>query len=221
VQGTMASGFADANPFRVPPGLVGITGGMGVGKSTVVRILRTFGAAVLDADHVAHGLYAPGKPAYRAMIRRWGHGILAADGTIDRGHVARCVFQTPSERRWLNQLLHPGIRGHIRARAQAERGLLFCAIPLLFEVGWQNDMWRTVAVWCPPGIQVDRLHGRGWSDHDIQDRLAVQMSADEKLHRADYGLINSGTLWLLQRQCEILWRELEREVTAKSDTNDA
>lgn len=221
MRATVASGPVRADSFCTTPGLVGITGGVGAGKSTVLDIMQAGGASVLDTDRVAHGLYAPGEPAYQEMIRRWGPDILAPDGTINRGRVANRVFQCATERRWLNQLLHPMVREYIHARARGKRSLLFCGVPLLFEVGWQCDMWCTVAVWCPPETQVDRLHGRGWSDNEIQNRLAAQFTTDEKLRKADYGLINSGTLPLLQQQCEMLLGKLQLKLTAGDNANSA
>ncbi|NOY82699.1 MAG: dephospho-CoA kinase [Kiritimatiellaeota bacterium] len=202
-------------PTHVPRGLVGITGGLGVGKTTVLQILREKGAEVLDADDVVHRLYAPGEAAYRAIRRRWGADVLQADGTIDRTRVADLVFGTPTERRWLNGLVHPLVRKRIRIAACRTPGLLFCAIPLLFEVRWERDMWRTVAVWCPEAVQMKRLEQRGWSGAEIRRRLATQLPMNEKLHRADYGLINFGSLELLRRQCEILRKKLEHVLTVE------
>ncbi len=202
-------------PAHVPRGLVGVTGGLGAGKTTVLQVLREKGAAVLDADDVVHRLYAPGEVAYRALCRRWGAAVLRSDAEIDRKRVADLIFGDAIERRWLNGLVHPLVRERIRVAARETRGLLFCGVPLLFEVHWEQDMWRTVAVWCPAGVQYERLRDRGWSDAEIRRRLATQLDMDEKLHRADYGLINSGSLELLRRQCEALRKRLEHVLTVE------
>jgi len=182
--------------------LIGVTGGIGAGKTTVLSEFERLGYCTLDADDVVHRLYEPGMPVYEAVAARWGVGVIQADGSLDRAAVAGRVFGDPAELSWLNSLIHPLVRGAFRDLSERTDGPLFCGVPLLFEVGWQDDMDATVAVWCDLLTQRRRLHDRGWSDEDIRRRLGCQMSMDEKLSRADVGIINTGSRLLLAEQCE-------------------
>jgi dephospho-CoA kinase len=105
----------------------------------------------------------------------------------------------------LNDLVHPLVqREMLNAARASDCGVLYCGIPLLFETGWDRTMGLTVAVWCDPRTQKARLLGRGWSEADIRARQSRQMSMDEKLERARYGLINTGPLEMLRQQCRCL-----------------
>lgn len=182
---------------------VGVTGGIGAGKTTVLECFRTLGAETIDADHVVHRLYAPGQAGYQAVVNRWGCDILKADGNVDRGALARIVFADRAERTWLNEVIHPMVRERfLRAAARPGRQLLFCAVPLLFETGWTDLFNASLAVWCAAAIQRQRLANRGWTDEDIDRRLRAQMPMDDKLMRADYGIVNTGSLSMLRSQCE-------------------
>jgi len=186
--------------------LVGVTGGMAAGKSTALTCFQALGASVVDADDVVHGLYAPRQEAYQAMVDRWGRGILNPDGTVNRAAVAQRVFGDDRELQWLNALVHPLAQRRIQQLAAGQTSAVFCCgVPLLFETGWERTMTRTVAVWCDPQTQWRRLLERGWSEADIRARLRQQMSMDEKLARADYGLINTGSLEMLRQQCRSLY----------------
>ncbi len=184
---------------------IGITGNIAAGKSTVLDIFGGLGCQTLDTDAVVHGLYA-GDPGLRRQLRdRWGAGIFASDGTVDRRRVAALVFansaEADAELRWLNGVLHPLVRAVIQNEAAAGEGFLACAVPLLFETGWEKDMDVTVAVWCDAATQLARVAGRGWSAAELRARQDRQMPADEKLRRADFGIVNNGGLPELRLQC--------------------
>lgn len=193
--------------------LVGITGAIGAGKSTVLAELAGLGAATLDADTVVHALYAVGGRVHREVVARWGERVLGPDGAVDRRAVGERVFAAAGERVWLNGLIHPLVKRRVMAAARRASTPLFCAVPLLFEVGWERSAWRTVAVWCDAGTQDRRLRARGWSEETIRQRLAAQLGSDEKLLRADYALVNNGGRFLLRRQCARLlqWVAAERD----------
>ncbi|NLZ64270.1 MAG: dephospho-CoA kinase [Lentisphaerae bacterium] len=193
--------------------LIAITGGIGAGKSAVAARFQTLGAEVLDADHLAHGLYQPASPAWQAMLHRWGQDILSPDSTIDRQKVAAIVFSSHEELLWLNNLLHPQLKEILRQRTAAASGLLFCAIPLLFESGWQDEAATVIAVWCDSDTQRERLLARGWSLAQIQARLEKQLSMDEKLLRSDYGIISSCSWQNLFLQCDYLYRLLQMRLS--------
>jgi len=189
--------------------LVGVTGGMAAGKSTALSCFQALGASVVDADDLVHRLYLPGQPVSRAVVSHWGDGILNPDGSVNRAAVARRVFSEDGELQWLNRLTHPQVEQQVLDLAAAcTSRVLCCGVPLLFESGWDARMSRTVAVWCDLQTQWLRLCGRGWSEAEIRARLARQMSMDEKLSRARYGLINTGSMGMLREQCRRLYEVL-------------
>ncbi len=189
--------------------LIAITGGIGAGKSTVTARFKFLGAEVLDADYLAHDLYKPASPAWQAMVYRWGEAIVSPDGAIDRQKVGKIVFSSSADLTWLNSLLHPLLKEAILRQAQAAPAGLFCAIPLLFEIGWQAEAAAVISVWCDPDTQRQRLLARNWSPEQIQARLSQQMSMDEKLRRSDYGLISSCSWQHFFLQCDYLYRTLQ------------
>ncbi len=188
--------------------LVGVTGGIAAGKSTVLGCFQALGASVVDADSLVHDLYRPGSEVIPRLVERWGEEILNPDGSVNRPAVARRVFAQDGELLWLNALVHPLVERKIVELAASPGGVLCCAVPLLFEAGWHERMDHTVAVWCDPDTQLRRLRQRGWTDAEIRARLARQLSMDEKLARAQYGLINTGTLDMLRQQCRLLYGAL-------------
>jgi len=181
--------------------IIAVTGGIGAGKSTVLGFFAEFGARVADADEIAHSCYRRGRPSYDAMVRRWGSGILASDGEICRKAVAGIVFHEQKELDWLNELIHPMVLEELDRLSAVGSGVFFCAVPLLYEFGWERRMDSVVVVWCPADVQLSRLRLRGWSDDEIRRRLSTQLSMDEKLSRGDYGIINDCTLEELAAQC--------------------
>ncbi|MDD4098604.1 MAG: dephospho-CoA kinase [Lentisphaeria bacterium] len=189
--------------------LIAVTGGIGAGKSTVLDYFKALGAEVLDADHIVHSLYEPGKPAYQAIVSRWGDEVLDSSGVIDRKAVAAKVFASGRELTWLNDLLHPHVKQAISAAGARTNNLLYCAVPLLFEVRWDVGFAAVVAVWCDSATQRQRLQSRHWSEVEIDRRLSQQLPMNEKLRRSDYGLITTCSLAILSTQCTLLHRQLQ------------
>lgn len=192
--------------------LVGVTGGIGAGKTTVLRHFHSLNARTVDADTLVHELYAPCTHVYEAVLQRWGNYVTDANGDIDRAAVARQVFAENSELEWLNRLIHPCVKQRIRDIAEQDSTPLFCGIPLLFEIGWDNEIRTTISVWCSPVTQRRRLRSRGWTDQQMDERLARQLSMDEKLRRADYGIINNGSLSVLREQCTSVYQRVMADV---------
>ena len=186
--------------------LIAVTGGIGAGKTTLMHKFLALGQSTADADDIAHNLYEPGREAYLRMVERWGKGILLDDGRISRSVVAGIVFTRHSELEWLNALLHPLARREIHELSRGKT--LFCAIPLLYEGGWEKDCDAVVAVWCPKDVQYSRLRQRGWNDNEIRRRLESQISMDEKMVRADYAIITDCDWDCLERQCRYLLDDL-------------
>ncbi len=185
--------------------LIAITGGIGAGKSTILDQFKKLGAFTLDADNVAHQLYLPGQPAYNELLLHWGNDILLQDGTINRKAIAEKVFNNKTELDWLNQLIHPLVKNKINQEAKNSEKPLFCAIPLLYESGWDDQADKVVAVWCDKHTQLKRLLDRGWSEEHAKQRLATQWHPDEKLHRADYAVITNCSWDLLAMQCQLIY----------------
>ena len=188
--------------------LIAITGGIGAGKSTILSQFQSLGAKTLDADDVAHEMYLPGKPAFSAIIQRWGADILAQDGSLDRKKIAGIVFRSSDELAWLNSLIHPLVRDAIRDCADEDARPLFCAIPLLFESGWEKTADKIISVWCDRDTQMKRLLARGWTVEHAQDRLDSQWSPEKKVQLSDYAIV-SGCSWRhLADQCRIVYHAI-------------
>ena len=186
--------------------LIALTGGIGSGKTTLAKQFKELGADMADADDIAHSVYLPGNKAYDSIVERWGMSVLDEDKRIDRKAVAGIVFQDDNELQWLNSIVHPFVRERIVLLA--ENTVLFCAIPLLDESGWRGDCAAVISSWCPPDVQRERLHARGWDDKEIRRRLEKQISMDTKLRNADYGVITNCSWDCLRMQCEIIYSEI-------------
>jgi len=188
--------------------LVAVTGGIGAGKTTVLEQFARYGADVADADALVHRLYEPGTELHTALIERWGRRVVAVDGQLSRPAIAEIVFSEPAELQWLNGMVHPRVRQLIKEMAVVAQPALFCAIPLLYESGWESDMSCTIAVWCDPLTQRQRLGRRGWDEHEMTRRISQQLSMDEKLRRSDYGIVSSCSWDLLAEQCRLVYQRI-------------
>jgi dephospho-CoA kinase len=190
---------------------VGLTGGIGAGKSTVSAALAARGAVVVDADAITRELQQPGAPVFVAMVERFGPGIVAADGTLDRQAVADLVFPEPAALADLNAIVHPAVGAEI-ARRLADAGALpddtvvILDIPLLVESRRDRGTVGTIVVDCDPEIAVRRLvDGRGFTEADARARIARQASRAERLAQADFVIDNSGPLADLEPQVSSCW----------------
>ena len=193
---------------------VGLTGGIGSGKSAVADLLVARGAELIDADQIAREVVEPGQPAHGALVERFGDGILAPDGSLDRPAVAAVVFSDPAALADLNAITHPAIGESMLARRQAadaREGVLVLAIPLLKAT--HRDTVRldvVVVVDCPVEVAVDRLvEFRGMGRADAEARVAAQISREERLFEADFVVDNGGDLGHLECEVDRLWRWLE------------
>ncbi len=189
---------------------VGLTGGIGSGKSAVADLLVARGAVLIDADQVAREVVAPGGPAYQPLIDRFGPGIVAADGTIDRQALAAVAFVDDESRLALNAITHPAIGiAMIEARdAHADTDdIVILAIPLLTAA--HRDTVRldeVVVVDCPTDVALERLLSqRGFDRADAEARIRSQISREERVEEADYVLDNSGDRAVLEVEVAKLW----------------
>ncbi len=192
----------------------GLTGAPGCGKSTVLSIFGTCGWKCLDADSVCRRLHeTPGGELHRAMRERWGAEILEKDGTTCRAETARRVFADGAERAWLEERILP--LAHAEAlrtiAAFPEDSRVMFEVPLLFEKGWNSGLAGTIAVWSDFEIRMARLLKRGWSREHALARMNSQFSAEKKLELAEYGIINSGSLGELEKQCLELNLQLQEK----------
>ena len=177
--------------------LVGLTGGIATGKSTVSEILRRLGAVVLDADVLAREVVEPGQPALQAIVRAFGPEVLTADGRLDRKRVASIVFAAPEKRKTLEAITHPAIRERFLARlaaleAEGFEGLVFWDAPVMIESGGHQAMERLVVVVTDAATQLARAVGRDGDRGDIERRIASQLPLAEKAKLADHVIDNSG-----------------------------
>ncbi len=188
--------------------LVGLTGGIGAGKSTVSAALAARGAVVIDADLITRELQQPGTPVFTAMVERFGPGIVAPDGSLDRQAVAGIVFTDASALADLNALVHPAV-GHEIARRLGEEAdrdhVVVLDVPLLVESG-RDDLAALVVVDADPEVAVERLVGqRGFAEADARARIARQASRQERLDRADFVIHNDGERDALAAQVDGCW----------------
>ena len=192
--------------------LCGLTGGVGMGKSTAAGFFLELGARIVDTDQLARDLVQPGRPALDAILREFGPGVLAADGRLNRAELARLVFADPAARKRLEAILHPRIRELWRAQAAAWRAdncpVALVVIPLLFETGAEAEFERIICVACPPAAQRERLESRGWGEAQIQGRLAAQWPVAQKIARAHYVIWSDGSLDNHRRQVAEVYQRL-------------
>lgn len=194
---------------------VGLTGGIGCGKSTVAAMLRDREVPVLDADALARELLEQGQDAYKEVVAHFGEEILAPGGTVDRTKLAAIVFNDPQQRAKLNQFLHPRIRDVVASWfAMLDRPggpeLAFEDAALLLESGGRGGLDRIVVCWCKPEQQLARLRERGMSEQNAKSRIAAQMPIDEKRKLADEVIDCSGTIEQTERQLDGVLEKLRR-----------
>ncbi|NLV54046.1 MAG: dephospho-CoA kinase [Acidimicrobiales bacterium] len=191
--------------------LVGLTGGIGSGKSTVSALLAAKGATVIDADAITRELQAPGQPVLTAIVDRFGEGVLTDDGELDRPGLASIVFGDDEALRALNAIVHPAVGVEIARRLEAAAGtdgVVVLDVPLLVESG-RDDMAALVVVDVEPDVAVERLErDRGMTAEDAWARIARQASRAERLARADIVIDNHGDRAELEARVDEVWREI-------------
>ncbi|MBR2364810.1 MAG: dephospho-CoA kinase [Lentisphaeria bacterium] len=199
--------------------LIGLSGGPGNGKSAVAEFFRKEGICVIDADKVCHAIYQEkDNRVLSAMRERWGKDIFDSEGFIDRKKIAEIVFRDDGERKFLDALLHPEIFRRINEILEKEKGsLAILEAALLFESSWADRMFRTITVWAGEEIRMQRLLARNWTKEHALKRIQSQMPDSLKVEKADYVIINNGTLEELYNQCRKLLAVLIQEVNEEAE----
>jgi dephospho-CoA kinase len=195
--------------------LVGLTGNIGSGKSTVAQLLSERGATIIDADVLARRAVEVGTSAHKSIVERWGTSILEPGGAIDRSALRRIVFSEPSELEQLNALVHPEVERLREALVEQARlrgdKLVVCDIPLLFETKRTDVFDRIVLVDAPRPVRLERLvRERGLRETEAMEMIVAQMPAELKRARADFVIDNEGTLAQLDARVAEVWGALEQ-----------
>ena len=190
--------------------VLGLTGGIGSGKSMVARMFAQLGADVIDADQLAREVVEPGQPALEEIAAAFGQEILLPDGRLNRGKLAGIIFADVGARARLNAITHPKIRERMDAEIAARRsgsGVLIVDIPLLYENARTATVETVIVVWVDPETQLRRLQERdGLTLEQARQRIAAQMPLDEKRARADLVIDNSGSRANTRHQVEAIYR---------------
>jgi dephospho-CoA kinase len=185
--------------------VIGITGGVGMGKSTAAKLLRGQGVPVLDSDDLSREVVAVGEPALAEIGKIFGADFLD-NGKLDRAKMAAHIFGNDAERKKLEAIIHPRVRERWLAQMETWRAddvpLGVVVIPLLFEVGAEAEFDFIICVACTGNTQRERLRGRGWDDAQIAGRIAAQMEVTKKIERADQVLWTEGDVSLLREQLQ-------------------
>ena len=188
--------------------LVGLTGGIGAGKSSVSASLARRGAVIVDADAIVKELQQPGTEVFGEMVERFGSGIVAEDGSLDRAAVAQVVFTDPQALADLGAIVHPRVHTEIERRIEEQRGtdhVVVLDIPLLAEAGWPG-LVGTIVVDLDPEVAIARLvEHRGFTEEDARNRIANQMEREHRLSKADFVVDNHGDPEALELEVDKAW----------------
>jgi dephospho-CoA kinase len=194
---------------------VGLTGGIGAGKSEVSRRLAALGAVVLDADKAAREVVEPGTPGLARIVEAFGPGVLRPDGSLDRPKLAEIVFADTDALGRLNAIVHPLVHEWMRAaqadaiQADGDGVVVVHDVPLLAESSRSGEFDVVIVVDVPPDMQVERLAGRGLPEEQARARMAAQATRERRLTVADIVIDNSGTLADLDRRVSDVWADLQ------------
>ena len=194
--------------------LVGLTGGIASGKSTVARILKDLGAAIVDADALSREVVSPGQDGWHEIVATFGREVLQADQTLDRQKLRKLIFNNPEARKKLEAIIHPRVRAlaeeRIREHGDAGYAIVVYEVPLLFEGGLQEWLRPVILVASDVNIQRQRLQQRDSLDAEAaQKHIDAQMSLVEKRRLADYVIENNGTLADLEAQVRAIIAEIQ------------
>jgi len=203
--------------------VLGVTGGIASGKTTVAGMLEALGAPIIDTDVIARRVVEPGKPAWKKIVAHFGDSILKKDGRVDRKRLADIVFRDAGERKKLEDFTHPIIMEELARQvnemAEKDPGAIIQAIvPLLIEINQQHRFHKVLVVYVPETVQIDRLVKRdGIEREEAAGRHKAQLPIDDKLAYADFVIHNEGPLEETKNQVKALWEELKRIQRTRAD----
>lgn len=202
---------------------VGLTGGVGTGKSTVAQKWRELGAGVVETDQLAHQTLLPGTATWQAVVKAFGKDILNPDQSVNRPKLGEIVFSDDQKRLALNRIVHPAVRtlwneelDKLSRDGKTEVGV--ANIPLLYEVGAEKEFDCVVVVACSEATQLARLIGRGLTEQQARARIRAQWPLTVKIDKADYVLWNDGSRRVLAEQAEIIWATIKETHHAATKT---
>jgi len=202
---------------------VGVTGGVGSGKTTVSRMFEEEGAYLIDADQIARELIQPGSPAWKELLRVFGRTILKKNGTLDRSLLASLVFSNRRKRRLLNDILHPRIRREMEKRAREiarkdPKAIIIFDVPLLVETGFHREMDQVVVVTSKEEQQIRRLKERaGLKEEEARRILSSQWDIEKKVKVADFVIRNEGSLEQTRTRVREVFQELKKLLVRKNE----
>jgi dephospho-CoA kinase len=192
--------------------LIGLTGGIGSGKSTVARLLERRGAVVIDADQLAREAVAKGTPGFDRVVAAFGTNVLTPDGDLDRGALAARIFSDPAEKATLEAIVHPDVARRFGERVDPLRTsdrVVVYVTPLLVELGLAPAFDVVVVVTASPHLRISRVASdRGLSPDDVRERMAAQATDEQRMEVADVLVDNDGSLADLEPQVDRLWGDL-------------
>ena len=194
--------------------VAGLTGGIATGKSTVAGMMTEAGAAVIDADRIAHQAYTPGQPAWQDIVDHFGRSVLSAAGDIDRQALGKIVFGNPEAQKALNRIVHPRVLASMQDELQqlaADRqgGIVVLDVPLLIESGWHDFLPVVILAYIPEQLQKSRLMQRDRLDAaEAEARIRAQMPIDTKRAYADIVIDNTGSLAATRRQVLVAYQAI-------------
>jgi dephospho-CoA kinase len=200
--------------------LIGLTGGIAAGKSTVAKLWRELGGIEIDADQLARQVVEPGSTGLAKVVDQFGSQVLASDGSLDRSKLGQMIFDNPSQRRELEAIVHPLVQesAHSLIAAAPKDAMVIYNVPLLVEANVQLPFDTVVTVEAPVEVRLERLiSSRGLTREEAEGRIRAQASATERANHADHILNSNQDLALLLNDARALWHRFEREANLGAD----
>lgn len=186
--------------------IVGLTGGFGVGKSSVAQRFKNLGAEVIDADEIAHDAMKKGSPVFDPIIELFEEALHPGGKKMDREKVAEIVFADPKKRKELEAIIHPYVYEKIKEKLEAsDRRVIIVEVPLLFEAGFETLCDKVMVVTCNTSMKMKRLKNKKFTEQEIRARERAQMAEALKAQKADFLIDNSKSIYQTQREVERLW----------------
>ena len=193
---------------------IGLTGGIGSGKSTVLKLFQKLGAFLIDFDELAHRVEEPGTETWKKIVDHFGHDIMHDDGTVNRVKLGAIVFASTAERAALNAIVHPAVFEEWRRQIDGikntkDDAVIISDVPLLIEAGMQSLFDCVILIYLPPDVQIERIMKRnGFSRREAQERLAAQMPIGDKIPLCDFVIGNEGSIAETERKVDEVWNAI-------------